>query len=90
MNRTQFVEAISNKSGLTKKDADAALRAFIETVEEELKKKQKIQLVGFGTFEVKEMPEREGRNPATGEKTLIKASSQPKFKPGKSLKDAIN
>lgn len=72
------------------KDAEAALKAFIDVVSEELKKGEKVQLVGFGTFEVSERAAREGRNPQTGETMEIKASKTPKFKAGKALKDMMN
>ena len=91
MNKTELVAAIAEKSGLSKKDAEAALKAFTETVTSELKKKEgKVQLVGFGTFEVVKRAAREGRNPQTGETMTIEASKAPKFKAGKALKDAIN
>lgn len=90
MNKTELVAAIAEKAQITKKDADAALKAFTDVVSDELKNGEKIQLVGFGTFEVSERPAREGRNPRTGETMTIAASKQPKFKPGKALKDAIN
>ena len=90
MNKTELVAAMAEKAGLSKKDAEAALKAFTETVEEELKKGEKIALVGFGTFEVSERAAREGRNPQTGEPMTIAASKSPKFKAGKALKDAIN
>ena len=90
MNKTELVAAMAEKAELSKKDAEKALKAFTETVAEELKKGEKIQLVGFGTFEVSERPEREGRNPRTGETMKIAASKAPKFKAGKALKDMIN
>jgi DNA-binding protein HU-beta len=90
MNKTELVAAIAEKAGVTKKDADKALSAFTEVVTEELKKGEKIQLVGFGTFEVSERAAREGRNPQTGETMKIAASKAPKFKPGKALKDEVN
>ena len=90
MNKTELVAAMAEKAGLSKKDAEAALKAFTETVAEELKKGEKIALVGFGTFEVSERAEREGRNPQTGETMKIAACKAPKFKAGKALKDAIN
>ena len=90
MNKTELVAAIAEKAQITRKDADAALKAFTDVVSDELKKGEKIQLVGFGTFEVSERPARVGRNPRTGETMTIAASKQPKFKPGKALKDAIN
>ena len=90
MNKTELVAAMADKAGLTKKDADAALRAFTEVVEETLKAGDSIQLVGFGTFEVAERAERTGRNPQTGAEMVIPASKAPKFKAGKALKDALN
>ena len=90
MNKTELIAAIAEKTELSKKDADKALKAFTDVVEEELKKGEKIQLVGFGTFEVSERAAREGRNPQTGETMQIAASKSPKFKAGKALKDAIN
>lgn len=90
MNRQELVSAMSENAGISKKDADAALKAFIDTVGEALKKGDKIQLVGFGTFEVSERAAREGKNPQTGEVIKIKASKAPKFKAGKALKDAVN
>ena len=90
MNKTELVAAMAEKAGLSKKDAEAALKAFTETVTDELKKGEKIALVGFGTFEVSERAAREGRNPHTGEAMKIAASKSPKFKAGKALKDALN
>ncbi|MBO5484633.1 MAG: HU family DNA-binding protein [Lachnospiraceae bacterium] len=90
MNKTELVAAIAEQAELSKKDSEKALKAFIDVVTEELKKGEKIQLVGFGTFEVIERAAREGRNPLTGEKMKIKASKAPKFKAGKALKDAVN
>ena len=90
MNRVELVAAIAEKTELSKKDAEKALKAFTDVVAEELKKGEKIQLVGFGTFEVSERAAREGRNPQTGETMTIAASKAPKFKAGKALKDALN
>ena len=90
MNKQELVTAIAEKANLSKKDAEAALAAFIASVEDALKKGEKVQLVGFGNFEVSERPAREGRNPRTGETMTIAASKAPKFKPGKALKDEIN
>ncbi len=90
MNKAELVAAIADKTELSKKDAEAALKAFTDVVAEELKKGEKIQLVGFGTFEVSERAERVGRNPQTGEEMKIPASKAPKFKAGKALKDMIN
>lgn len=90
MNKTELVAAISEKTELTKKDSEKALKALIDVVAEELKKGEKVQLVGFGTFEVSERAAREGRNPRTGETMKIEASKAPKFKAGKALKDMVN
>ena len=90
MNKTELVAAIAEEAGLSKKDAEKALKAFTDIVAAELKKGEKIQLVGFGTFEVSERAAREGRNPQTGEAMTIEASKSPKFKAGNALKDAIN
>ena len=90
MNKTELVAAMAEKAQLSKKDAEAALKAFTDVVAEELKKGEKIQLVGFGTFEVSERAARTGRNPQTGEEMNIAASKAPKFKAGKALKDSIN
>ena len=90
MNRTELVAAIAEKTELSKKDAEKALKAFTDVIAEELKKGEKIQLVGFGTFEVSERAAREGRNPQTGETMTISASRTPKFKAGKALKDVVN
>ena len=90
MNKTELVAAIADEAGLSKKDAEKALKAFTDVVTEELKKGEKVQLVGFGTFEVSERAAREGRNPQTGAAMKIAASKAPKFKAGKALKDLIN
>ena len=90
MNKTELVAAMVDKTGLTKKDLEASLKAFTEVVAEELKKGEKIQLVGFGTFEVSKRAARTGRNPQTGAEMKIPASKAPKFKAGKALKDSIN
>ncbi len=90
MNKTELVAAMAEQTNLSKKDAEAALKAFIDVVSEELKKGEKVQLVSFGTFEVSERAAREGRNPQTGETMEIKASKTPKFKAGKALKDMMN
>ncbi|MBQ9321555.1 MAG: HU family DNA-binding protein [Eubacterium sp.] len=89
MNKTEFAAAIAEKAGLSKKDAEAAVKAFIDVVAEELKAGEKVQLVGFGTFEVSERSARQGRNPQTGETIEIAASRTPKFKAGKALKDLV-
>ena len=90
MNKQELVAAIAEKAELEKDDAKKALNAFIEVVGDELKKGEKIQIIGFGTFEVSERAAREGRNPQTGEAMEIKASKNPKFKAGKALKDSLN
>ena len=90
MNRTELVAAMAEKTQLSKKDAEAALKAFVDVVSEEMKKGEKVQLVGFGTFEVSERAAREGRNPQTGEAMTIAASKTPKFKAGKALKYLVN
>ena len=89
MNKNEFVAAIAEKSGLTKKDAEAALNAYTEVVTDALKAGDSVQLIGFGTFEVRERAARTGRNPHTGETIEIAAAKVPAFKPGKALKDAI-
>ena len=90
MNKTELVAAMAEQTGLTKKDAEAALKAFTDTVSKQLKKGDKVQLVGFGTFEVSKRAAREGRNPQTGAVMKIPASYAPKFKAGKALKDLVN
>ena len=90
MNKTELVAAIAESAELSKKDAEKALKAFVDVVADELKKGEKIQLVGFGTFEVAERAAREGRNPLTGASMKIAASKAPKFKAGKALKDMLN
>ena len=90
MNKAELVAAIAEKTELSKKDSEKALKAFIDVVTEELKKGEKVQLVGFGTFETSKRAAREGRNPQTGETMKIAASVAPKFKPGKALKDSMN
>ena len=90
MNRTEMIASIADKANISKKDADKALKAFTDTVAEELAAGKKVQLVGFGTFEVSERAARVGINPHTRKPLEIKASKAPKFKAGKALKDAIN
>ena len=89
MNKTELVEAMAKEANLSKKDAEAALSAFTKTVETSLKKGDKVTLVGFGTFEVRERAARTGRNPQTGKEIKIKAKKVPKFTAGKALKDTI-
>ena len=90
MNKTELVAAMADQAGVSKKDAEAALKAFTDVVAAELKKDGKVQLVGFGTFEVATRKAREGRNPKTLQTITIPASKAPKFKAGKALKDMIN
>ncbi|SET41688.1 HU family DNA-binding protein [[Clostridium] polysaccharolyticum] len=90
MNKAELVAAIAEKTELSKKDSEKALKAFIDVVTEELIKGEKISLIGFGTFEVSERAAREGRNPQTGKTMQIAACKAPKFKAGKQLKDALN
>jgi len=90
MNKTQLVAAIADSADIKKSDAEKALHAFTSIVAEQLKAGEKIQLVGFGTFEVSERAAREGRNPSTGATMQIAASKAPKFKAGKALKDLVN
>ncbi len=91
MNKSELVTSIAEKSELTKKDAEAALNAFMRTVEETLETGEKVQLVGFGTFEVRDRKAREGRNPRNPKEVIqIPASKAPVFKAGKSLKEIVN
>ncbi|MCT4597516.1 MAG: HU family DNA-binding protein [Vallitalea sp.] len=90
MNKAELVTAMAEKTELSKKDAEKALKAFIDVVSSELTNGGKIQLVGFGTFDVTERAAREGRNPQTGEPMQIAASKAPRFKAGKALKDVVN
>lgn len=90
MNKTELISAIAKSTELTKKDAEKALKAFIDVVGDELSKGEKVQLAGFGTFEVVERAAREGINPRTKEAITIPASKAPKFKPMKSLKEKVN
>ena len=90
MNKTELVAAMADQAGISKKDAEKAVKAFTDVVAAELKKGGKVQLVGFGTFEVSERKAREGRNPSTGKTIKIEASKSPKFKAGKALKDMMN
>ena len=90
MNKTELVAAMAEQAGLSKKDAENAVKAFTDVIAAELKKGGKVQLVGFGTFEVAERAAREGRNPQSGAVMKIAASKAPKFKAGKALKDTVN
>ena len=90
MNKAELIASIADKAELSKKDAEAALNAFIASVEGALKKDDKVQLVGFGSFEVRKRAARKGRNPQTKEEIKIPASKAPVFKAGKALKDLVN
>ena len=90
MNKTELIAAVAEQAELSKKDAEKALKAFTDVIAAELVKGEKVQLVGFGTFEVAERPARDGRNPLTGQAMKIPASKSPKFKAGKALKDTVN
>ncbi len=89
MNKTELAEMVADKTGLTKKDSENAIAAVLDGITETMLKGDKVQLVGFGTFEVRERKEREGRNPSTGEEIKIAAQKVPAFKPGKALKDQV-
>ena len=90
MNKTELISAMAEQAELSKKDTEAALTAMLDTITATLAKKEKVQLVGFGTFETRDRAERTGKNPATGEALTIPASTAPAFKAGKALKDAVN
>ena len=89
MNRTELAAAVAEETGLSRKDAEAAVKAVVHTITNELKEGGRVQIVGFGTFEVSERQARKGRNPHTGETLEIDASKAPRFKAGKALKDAV-
>ena len=89
MNKTDLIAAVAKKAGLSKKDADAAVAATVDAIKGALKQGDKVQLLGFGTFEVRKRAAKEGRNPRTGEKMKINASKVPAFKAGQALKDAV-
>lgn len=89
MNKADLISAVAEKSELTKKDAEKAVNAFVSVVTEALAAEEKVQLVGFGTFEVRDRKERKGRNPQTKEEITIPASKAPVFKAGKALKDSV-
>ena len=89
MNKTELVEMVSKKTGMTKKESESAVAAVLDGITDSMAKDEKVQLVGFGTFEVRERKEREGRNPSTGEAIKIAAQKVPAFKPGKALKDQV-
>lgn len=90
MNKTDLVNVVASETGLTKKDVDAAVSATLNAIAAALKEGDKVQLIGFGTFEVKASAEREGRNPKTGEAIKIAASKKPAFSASKALKDEVN
>ncbi|MBE7025980.1 MAG: HU family DNA-binding protein [Ruminococcaceae bacterium] len=90
MNKAELIANVAGSADISKKDAEKAINAFIANIESALKKGEKVQLVGFGTFEVRERAERKGRNPQTNKEIIIPASKVPAFKVGKALKDAIN
>lgn len=90
MNKTELITAVAENAEISKKDAEKAVKAVFDVITEALKNDDKVQVVGFGTFEVSERAAREGRNPQTGETMMIGASKAPKFKAGKALKDALN
>lgn len=90
MNKAELVTAIANETGLSKKDTEATINSFVNVVSNELAKKEKVQLIGFGTFETRERSAREGVNPQTKAKIKIPATTAPAFKAGKALKDKVN
>ena len=90
MNKTELITSVAENAEISKKDAEKAVKAVFDVITEALKNDDKVQVVGFGTFEVSERAAREGRNPQTGETMMIGASKAPKFKAGKALKDALN
>ena len=89
MNKTELAEMVATKTGMSKKDSENAISAVLDGITDALAKGEKVQLVGFGNFEVRERKEREGRNPSTGEAIKIAAQKVPAFKPGKALKDKL-
>jgi len=89
VNKSELVDLVAEKAGMSKKDSEKAIKAVLDSITDGLVKGEKVQLVGFGTFEVRNRKEREGRNPATGEKIKIEALKVPAFKPGKALKDKV-
>ena len=90
MNKAELVEAIAKETGLSKKDSEAAVKAFVAITTKSLTKGESVQLIGFGTFDVSKRAARKGHNPQTGEEVKIAACKAPKFKAGKALKDAVN
>ena len=89
MNKTELISTVAEAAGMSKKDTEQVLNTFFDTVQNTLKQNDKVQIPGFGTFEVRERAARQGRNPLTGETIKIAAAKVPAFKPGKALKDAI-
>ena len=90
MNKAELINAIADETGLSKKDTEATINSFVNVVTNALENKDKVQLIGFGTFETRERAAREGRNPRTKEAIIIPASIAPVFKPGKELKEKVN
>lgn len=90
MNKVELINAISNETGLSKKDTEATINSFVNVVSNALVKKDKVQLIGFGTFETRERAERIGRNPQTGAELKIPSTTTPAFKAGKTLKEKVN
>ena len=90
MNKTELINTVAEKAAVSKKDAENVVTAALDAIVSAVAEEEKVQLVGFGTFEVSERAAREGRNPQTGENMPIAASKSPKFKPGKALKDTVN
>ena len=90
MNKTELIEAMAKETGLSKKDTEAALKALTGTISKQLKKKDKVQLIGFGTFETAKRAARTGKKPRTGASIKIPAATTPRFKAGKALKDLVN
>lgn len=90
MNKAELISAIVSETGLSKKDTETTINSFVNVVSNELAKKEKVQLIGFGTFETRERAARTGRNPQTGKELKIAASTTPAFKAGKALKDIVN
>ena len=90
MNKTELTAAVAEKAQITKKDSAAAIDALFEVISDVMQEKERVQLIGFGTFETREREAREGRNPSTGETIKIAATTSPVFKPGKALKEKVN
>ena len=90
MNKTELIAAVAEKTGVTQKDVKKVMEAFVDVIKEDLAEGNKVQLIGFGTFDVVKRAARKGRNPQTGKEIKIAASKAPKFKAGKALKDLVN